>query len=115
MAVGFDEEVAGLEVVDVGKFREGAEKRAAKVTHEREIIHVLEDADVEEAVLHVGFVEERERAAVKTAIADENKGAFDRGVALAADAEAGRFFGGDLGGGEEVAERAEHLLDLAAV
>ena len=76
---------------------------------------MAEDEDVEQAVLQIGFVEEGEGAAVKPTVSDEDERALDGRAALADDLEARRLFRGDLRGGEEIAERAEHLLDLPAV
>ncbi len=53
VAVRFHHQFARLEVMDVGEFGERAEERAAEITHQREIIHVPEDADIEQPVLRI--------------------------------------------------------------
>ncbi len=115
MLVGDDAKLFRLEVGDVGEFRQRSKKRSAKIADESEVIHVFENVDVEQAVLDVRIAKEREGTAIEPAIADEEEGAFHRSMEIAFHAQLGRPFRRDLGGREEITQRAEDLFHLPVV
>ena len=115
MPVGFDDKMVGLEILDIGEFGQGAEEQATEITRHREIVHVLKDANVEQSILQVGLREQGKRTSIKPTVADQDKGAFNGGLTFAEITQPWRFFRRDLCGREKVAERAENMLDVAAI
>lgn len=104
--VGFHLQGAGLEIFHVGESGVDAEEDAAEIAHQGDVIHLLENADVEQSVFQIGFGEELKRAAIESAITDQDEAAFDA-VGIPGDVETRRFFGNDLCGGEEIAQWSE--------
>ena len=84
-----------------------------EVARDIEVGEVLEDENVELAVVDPGVLEKGDRTAVVAAVADEDEGAFAH-LAVGFDEKPRRLARGDLRRGDEVAERPEVLFELPA-
>lgn len=104
-----DGEAGGLEVFDVLGVGVAAHERGADIAGEAPVAGGFEEEDVEFAVVQECIAEEGEGAAIAAAVADEGEGA-SVGAFRGLEFEERAGAAGELGGGEEVGERAEAVF-----
>ena len=107
-------QAARLEIFHFARGDIGSENDVLQIFQQLEIADLLEDEDVEQAIVDHRVLEKRKRPAVKPAVADEDERAFFRLRFLRFDQEPRRPPARDLRGGDEITQRPEISFESEA-